>query len=183
MKDENKRRIRSLTLSAMFLALGIVLPFLTMQVQEIGSMLLPMHLPVMLCGLICGWKCGGVVGFVLPLLRSLLFGMPPMYPKAVAMAFELMVYGIVVGLVYTVLGRKRLWQVYAALLASMLAGRAVWGGVTAVLLGASGSALTLQMFFAEAFLSAIPGIVLQLVLIPAVMAVIRKINKGDRYLV
>lgn len=181
MKDENKLRVRRLTLSAMLLALGMVLPFLTMQMQEIGNMLLPMHLPVLLCGLICGWKYGGVVGFVLPICRSLLFGMPVTYPNAVAMAFELAAYGIVVGLVYAALGRKKLWQVYVALLSAMLAGRAVWGAVYAVLLGVADKAFTLEAFIAAAFLNAIPGIILQLVLIPVVMAVLKKINKGDRY--
>lgn len=177
MKDEHKGRVRRLTLSAMLLALGIVLPFFTMQLEEIGNMLLPMHLPVMLCGLICGWKYGGVVGFILPLLRSLLFGRPVMYPNAAAMALELMTYGIVVGLVYTALGRGRLWQVYAALVSAMLAGRAVWGCVYAALLGASGSAFTLSAFLAGAFLNAIPGIVLQLVLIPAIIAILKKSEK------
>ena len=41
--------IYRLVLAALFLAVGIVLPFLTMQVKEIGNMLLPMHLPVFLC--------------------------------------------------------------------------------------------------------------------------------------
>ena len=66
--------VKNLTLSAMFLAIGLVLPFLTGQIPEIGSLLLPMHIPVFLCGLICGWQYGAVVGFILPLLRNLLFG-------------------------------------------------------------------------------------------------------------
>jgi len=67
-----------LTLAALFVALGLVLPFLTGQIPEIGSMLLPMHLPALLCGFVCGWPCGLAVGFVMPLLRSLIFGMPPL---------------------------------------------------------------------------------------------------------
>ena len=75
-----KRDIRKLTYSAVFLALALVLPFLTGQIPQIGSMLSPMHLPVMLCGFVCGGPWGLVVGFVAPLLRSLLFGMPPAVP-------------------------------------------------------------------------------------------------------
>ena len=63
-----EKATRRLTLSAMFLALGLVLPFLTGQVPQIGNMLLPMHLPVFLCGLLCGWQYGAAVGFALPLL-------------------------------------------------------------------------------------------------------------------
>ena len=75
-KNNLNPRVQNLALSAMFMAIGLVLPFLTGQIPQIGSMLLPMHLPVLLCGLICGWQYGGLVGFVLPLLRYLLFGMP-----------------------------------------------------------------------------------------------------------
>lgn len=168
------KQLKTLTLSAMFLALGLVLPFFTGQIPQIGSMLLPMHLPVFLCGLICGWQYGAVVGFIVPLLRSVLFGMPPLFPTATSMAFELMTYGLVVGLLYS---RSR-WQciraLYRCLLLAMLAGRAVWGVVQAVLLGLTGSALTLQVFMASAFLNAIPGIIIQLILIPAVMVALNR---------
>ena len=163
------KTIRNLTLSAMFMAIGLVLPFLTGQIPQIGSMLLPMHIPVFLCGLICGWKYGLAVGFILPLLRSFLFTMPPMFPTAVAMAFELAVYGLTAGFLYE---RSR-WQciiaLYRSLIAAMIAGRLVWGAVQVLLLGISGSAFTWQMFITGAFLNAIPGICLQLILMPAVM--------------
>lgn len=87
------KEIKNITLSAMFLGLAIVLPFLTGQIQVVGKMLLPMHLPVLLCGLICGWQYGAVIGFITPIMRSLIFGMPPLYPTALAMAFELAAYG------------------------------------------------------------------------------------------
>lgn len=168
------KQLKTLTLSAMFLALGLVLPFFTGQIPQIGSMLLPMHLPVFLCSLICGWQYGAAVGFIVPLLRSVLFGMPPLFPTATSMAFELMTYGLVVGLLYS---RSR-WQciraLYRCLLLAMLAGRAVWGVVQAVLLGLTGSALTLQVFMASAFLNAIPGIIIQLILIPAVMVALNR---------
>ena len=92
-------KINTLTLAALFLALGLVLPFLTGQIPEIGGMLLPMHIPVLICGFVCGWKYGLVVGFITPLLRMMLFGMPPL-ATAVGMAFELATYGAVTGIVY-----------------------------------------------------------------------------------
>ena len=104
-----KINVNKLGLSAMFMALGLVLPFFTGQIQNIGNMLLPMHIPVFLCGLICGWKYGAVVGFILPLMRSVLFGMPVMFPNAVAMAFELMTYGLVVGLIYVGFKKKNIF--------------------------------------------------------------------------
>jgi thiamine transporter ThiT len=81
----------------MFVALGLILPFFTGQIPKVGSMMLPMHIPVLLCGLICGWKYGLMAGAVLPLLRSALFGMPPLFPTAAAMAFELAAYGFLSG--------------------------------------------------------------------------------------
>lgn len=95
------KNLKNLTLAALFLALGLVLPFFTGQIPQIGSMLLPMHIPVFLCGLICGWQYGAAVGFIVPLMRSVLFGMPPLFPTATAMAFELLTYGLVVGLLYS----------------------------------------------------------------------------------
>ena len=162
-------KTKQLVISALLLAAGLVLPFLTGSIPNFGRMLLPMHLPVLLCGFVCGWKWGLLVGFVTPLLRSVLFGMPPMVPTALAMAFELAAYGAVAGFLYN----RSKWQciiaLYRSLIIAMLAGRLVWGCVQALLLGLSGSAFTLAAFFAGAFTNAVPGIILQLVFIPAVM--------------
>ncbi len=168
------KQLKTMTLSAMFLALGLVLPFFTGQIPQIGSMLLPMHIPVFLCGLICGWQYGAAVGFIVPLLRSVLFGMPPLFPTALSMAFELMTYGLVVGLLYSISRWQCIRALYRCLLLAMLAGRVVWGVVQAVLLGLSGNALTMQVFMASAFLNAIPGIVVQLILIPVVMVALNR---------
>ncbi len=161
-----------MTVSAMFIAIGIILPFFTGQIQTIGEMMLPMHIPVMLCGLLCGWQYGAVVGAMLPILRSLLFGMPVIYPNALAMAVELTVYGMVVGLIYGAFRRQGIWAVYAALIPAMLVGRAAWGGMQVLLLGFGEGGFTTEMFMVGAFTKAIPGILLQLVLIPSVMTLL-----------
>ena len=169
-----KQTTKNTALSAMFLAVGMVLPFFTGQIPQIGKMLLPMHIPVLLCGLICGWQYGAVVGFVLPLFRSALLGMPPLFPTAAAMAFEMAAYGFVAGFLYN---RSR-WQciisLYRSLLAAMLAGRLVWGIVQMIFLGITGSAFTFEMFLAGALLNAIPGILVQLLLIPAIMVALNR---------
>lgn len=164
-----KKTVKNLTLAAMFLAIGMVLPFLTGQIPQIGNMLLPMHIPVILCGLICGWQYGAAVGFVLPLLRSAIFGMPLFFPTATAMAFELMTYGLVVGLLYEISRWQCVIALYRCLIIAMIAGRAVWGIVQFIQVGVFGDGFTLQAFMAGAFLNAIPGIILQLILIPAIM--------------
>lgn len=167
-------RIKNLTLSAMFVALGLILPFLTGQIPQFGNMLLPMHIPVFLCGLICGWKYGASVGLILPLMRYMLFGMPPIFPVGIAMAFELLTYGLVAGLLYS---RSR-WQcviaLYRSMIAAMLAGRVVWAVVEMLLLGIGSEGFTWQMFITGAFLNAVPGIILQLVLIPAIMVALSR---------
>lgn len=150
------------------MAIGMALPFFTMQIPQIGSMLLPMHIPVLVCGLICGWQCGGIVGFILPLFRYAVFGMPPM-PSCISMAFELAAYGIIAGFLYEHSRWKCIVSLYRALITAMLGGRIVWGMVQILLVGMTGEAFTWKMFMAGAFINAIPGIILQLVLIPALM--------------
>lgn len=170
---ENKK-IEQLVLAAMFLALGMVLPFFTGQIPQIGKMLLPMHIPVLLCGLICGWKYGMAVGFVLPLLRSAVFTMPPMFPTAVGMAAELMTYGGVIGFLYAHSKWQCIVSLYRCLLVAMVSGRIVWGLVQMFLLGIWADGFTFQAFLAGALLNAIPGIIVQLILIPAVMLALHK---------
>lgn len=170
---ENKK-IEQLVLAAMFLALGMVLPFFTGQIPQIGKMLLPMHIPVLLCGLICGWKYGMAVGFVLPLLRSVVFTVPPMFPTAVGMAAELMTYGGVIGVLYAHSKWQCIVSLYRCLLVAMVSGRIVWGLVQMFLLGIWADGFTFQAFLAGALLNAIPGIIVQLILIPAVMLALHK---------
>ncbi|MCR2048835.1 ECF transporter S component [Acetatifactor muris] len=174
MNEKKNGSVFNLTLAAMFLATGLLLPFLTGQIPQFGNMLLPMHIPVLLCGLICGWQYGLAVGAVLPILRYFLFGMPVPFPTGIAMAFELATYGLVVGLLYS---RSR-WQcviaLYRSMIAAMVSGRVVWGIVQIVLLGISGGGFTWKMFMAGAFLNAIPGIILQLTLIPVIMVALNR---------
>ncbi len=161
-------QIRKLTYAALYLAIALVLPFVTGQIPEIGSMLSPMHIPVLLCGFMCGWPWGLAVGFIAPLLRSVLFGMPALIPSAVAMAFELAVYGAMSGLLYAILPRKP-WITYAVLVISMIAGRIVWGIARVILAGMTGSSFTWALFISGAVTNAIPGIILHLVLIPVLV--------------
>ena len=181
MKDntsENKAskisKTQTLVLAALFLALGLVLPSLTGAIKEIGDSLLPMHLVVMLCGAICGWKYGLLVGAVLPFLRSLLFSMPPLYPNAVWMATELATYGLVIGIMYAYLKGNSKWRIFICLVCSMIAGRIVWGISKAVLLGVAGKPFGIEAFIIGGFVDAIPGIILQLILVPTIVILIDK---------
>ena len=159
------KKNRRLAYSALFLALALVLPFLTGQIPTIGKALSPMHIPVMLCGFLCGPLWGAAVGAVAPLLRSVLFGMPAMFPGGVAMTFELTTYGILSGWLYRLLPRKP-WSIYVSLLVAMVCGRLVWGAARFALAGLSGSEFPFSAFLTGAVTGAVPGIILHIVLIP-----------------
>lgn len=171
MKTDTKK----LVLSGVFLALGLVLPFLTMQIPSIGNMLLPMHIPVLLCGFVCGAPYGCLVGFFTPLVRSMLFGMPKLFPMAAGMAFELAAYGLFAGLFYKLLRKNQeMLRMYASLILAMLGGRMVWAVAAKLFYTMAGMNFTVQIFVASAFLNAVPGIIIQLVLIPAVVYALKK---------
>ena len=157
----------------LFLAIGFVLPFFTGQIPEIGAMLCPMHLPVLLCGFLCGAPWGLAVGLIAPLLRSLTLGMPLLFPNAVCMALELATYGAVAGVMQALLPRKKP-MIYASLLTAMLAGRLVWGAAMFFCLGLDGTRFSFSAFAAGAFTNAIPGMILQIVLIPFLVMILKK---------
>jgi len=175
--------VRKMVLSALLLAIGMVLPFFTGQVPAVGAMLLPMHIPVLICGYVCGWKYGLLVGVITPLFRSALFGMPPMMPKAVGMAFELATYGLICGVLYPRFRRFRngtrknggvFGSIYLTLILAMIGGRVVWGVVSIFLYGIQGNSFSWQMFIGGALLNAVPGILLQLAIVPVTVMILEK---------
>ncbi len=178
MNTKTRSRTHQLVLAALFLALAFVLPMITGHVPQIGNMLCPMHFPVLLAGFVLGGPWGLALGFIAPLLRSVLFGMPPMYPIAISMAFELATYGLVSGLVWHRV-KHTLPMMYAALVSSMVAGRLVWGAVRFVLAGLSGTAFPFSAFLSGALLTAVPGIIAQLILIPLILSALQKAKWMD----
>ena len=170
--NEN-RSVKKLILAALFLALALVLPFLTGQIPQIGAMLCPMHIPALLCGFCCGWPWGLAVGLTAPVLRSLLLGMPPMFPVAVSMSLELAAYGTVSALVYRRLPRRK-GSVYVALFVAMVAGRLVWGGAQFLFAGLDPTAFGLAAFWSGAVATAVPGILVQIAVVPVLVLVMEK---------
>ena len=164
---------KKITYASFFLALALVLPFVTGQIPQIGSMLCPMHLPVLLCGYICGAPYGLLIGFLAPILRSLTLSMPPMFPTAFCMAFELATYGFFSGTFIQCLP-KRKYSIYISLILSMILGRVVWGIIMFMCMGLDTSKFGFQVFLAGAFTNAIPGILLQSILIPILIILIKK---------
>ena len=172
-----KNKIQRMVFSAMFLAIALVLPLLTAQIPELGNALCPMHLPIFLCAFICGPLYGTGIGFIAPLLRFLIFGMPPIVPKGISMAVELAVYGLVTGLVYMKLSDKKI-NIYISLIIGMIAGRLAWALARIVLYGLGKSEFGWLFFITESVLNAIPGIVLQLILVPIIVMLVRKLYRN-----
>ena len=171
MTQQSSKQTYRLVYTSMFLVLGLVLPFLTGQIPQVGSMLCPMHIPVLLCGFFCGWPYGLAVGFIVPIFRSLTFGMPPLFPTAVCMAFELAAYGAVSGWMHKIMPRKKSY-IYGSLLTAMIIGRVVWGGAMFLCMGIDGGGFTFSAFLAGAIFNAVPGIILQIVLIPILVMIL-----------
>ena len=166
--------LKNMILAALFLAMGLVLPFFTGQIPAIGNMLLPMHLPVFLCAFICGWPLGALVGFILPLLRYVLFSMPIFMPTGLAMAFELASYGLIGGYLYSHDKYQCVIALYKSMIIAMVGGRIIWGMVQTILLSTQGNTFTLMAWISAGFINAIPGIILQLILIPSIMVALNK---------
>lgn len=175
---KTNRETVKITFSAIFLALAFVLPFLTGQIPEVGSMLCPMHIPVLLCGFICGWKYGLIVGFIAPLLRSLTLGMPPLFPTALCMSFELATYGVVSGLLFVILPKNKIY-IYVSLIISMLVGRIVWGIAMISCMGFDINKFGLLSFWTGGFVNAFPGIIVQIILIPIIIMGYQKLTKEE----
>ena len=161
---------KKLVLSGLFVALGVILPVLCHGIPNAGSVLLPMHIPVLLCGFICGWQYGAICGLIVPLLSSVITGMPPIFPTAPAMMCELCAYGALTGLLYRKQGRN----VYLSLIGAMLGGRLVSGLANALFMGVAGKPYGLAAFLTGAFATALPGIALQLIVIPLLVLALQR---------
>ncbi len=165
--------LRRLIYGAALLAMAQLLPFVTGQIPEIGKMLCPMHLPVILCGILCGIPYGAAVGLVAPLLRSLLFGVPVMN-TALGMAAELLVLGVLAGLFVRILPKK-LPCLYLSLVCAIAGGRLALAAAKFVINGIAGTSFSFFAYLAANVTNALPGIVLQLVAIPPLVLLLRRL--------
>ena len=168
---------RRLTSSAVCLSLCMLLPFITGQNPMLGSALGLMHIPVLLCGFVSGPVQAAVVGLVAPIMRSAIFGMPPMMPMAFSMSYEMAAYGFISGALYKALPKKAV-NIYVSLIIAMLLGRVVFGIAMAAVTGATSSLAVFfagaQAFTVSAFVDAVPGLILHVVLIPLLVMALRK---------
>lgn len=173
---QKKTSLYRMIVIAVLLALGMVLPFLTGQIPTIGQAISPLHIPAFIAGLTCGWGWGMALGFVLPILRSIVFGMPPLVAVGIPMAFELAAYAGVCGVLYPRLRQrmKRLPAMLVALIIAMVAGRIVGGAAKAIVMGITGSGFTFSMFISSYFVTTAVGALIHLILVPAVVLALEK---------
>lgn len=171
------KNIEQIVLTGLFLAIGIILPPLFHSVG-MGEIISPMHFPVLLCGLLLGWKYGIICGFLTPLLAGLMWGVPQQ-PMATIMAFELAIYGLITGLLYKKLKlfKNSIINLYFALIIAMVAGRAVFGLINGLLFLLDISKLGFIAFLTGIFVTGLPGIILQILIIPAIIVTIENRNK------
>ncbi len=163
---------KRLVFTGLCIALGVVLPIAFHSIPNAGSIFLPMHIPVLLCGLACGWQYGLACGVITPLLSSLLTGMPPA-AFLPAMVCELAVYGLLTGIMSKVIKTKSIYAgLYVQLITAMLAGRAVYGLLNALIFRAG--EYTFSVWLSAVFVTSLPGIAIQLVLIPLLVIALRK---------
>ena len=164
MTNKNSMRIRKTVITALCVALCIVLPMAFHMVKNAGTIFLPMHIPVLLCGLICGWQYGLVCGLLGPLLSSLLTQMPPMAILPSMMA-ELAVYGAVTGLMMYAFKYKTTYL-------SLISGRVVSGILKALIFSAGN--YSFSVWVTASFVTCLPGLAIQLVIIPTLVKVLAK---------
>ena len=168
---KNKSSVKNMTLTAVCIALCVVLPIAFHSIPDAGSVFLPMHIPVLICGMICGWPYGLICGFVGPLVSSVLTGMPPIAILP-AMMLECGTYGMVSGIVLKLVHTRSTYgDLYIALVTAMLAGR-VMSGIAKALIFMPGISMT--AWITASFITALPGILIQLVFLPSVVLTLMK---------
>jgi thiamine transporter ThiT len=169
------KSIKNLSASAICLALCLYLPLLTAQNPELGQVFALMHIPVLLCGFVAGPSHAAAVGLIAPLLRFMTFGTPPIMPMGVAMCFELAAYGVTAGVLFMLLPKKIL-NIYISLIAAMIVGRAVFGiaFMQTFAMHTNGGQYTWEAFISGAFVTALPGIAIHIVVIPAIVIALKK---------
>ncbi|MDL2224834.1 DUF1893 domain-containing protein [Eubacteriales bacterium OttesenSCG-928-M02] len=170
-----KTEVTRLTTAGLLIALGLILPYVSSHAFGVpGTVLLPMHIPVLLAGLLCGPKYGFLCGLIIPALSSVLTGMPATYPMLPIMLLELVTYGTVSGLLYhhTKLGSIR-FGVYPSMLGAMVLGRVSYGIMFSILLSLNTGPFR-ALSVTAAITTGIPGILIQLVLIPILVEVLAR---------
>lgn len=169
--------VKKLVISALFLSLCYVLPFVSGGIPVVGNMLCLMHIPVMLAGYILGWPYALAIGLIAPITRSFFFGTPILYPNAICMALELASYGVFADLFNKLFNKIKLnknLSLILSLVIAMIIGRIIWGASKWLLLSFTNNPFTFELFIVGAILNAWPGMIIQIILVPLLVKAVKK---------
>ncbi len=165
-------KTKQIVLAALFIAIGVALPQAFHAIPNAGSIFLPMHIPVLIAGFALGPLFGALCGVLTPILSHLLFGMPPAMMLA-QMVCELACYGLLTGLLNRAFkAGSNIGKIYVVLILSMIGGRIIYGLLNYFIFKAG--AYSLQMWLSSAFITALSGIAIQLLLIPVLVSRLKK---------
>lgn len=164
---------KELVLSGLLLASGLILPMMFHMVSLTGPIALPMHIPVLIGGFLLSPYLALTLGALTPVISGLLTGMPVMFPMAVIMAVELGIYGLTA----SIATRKFKLSVVPSLIISMITGRIAAGFTVAALVQLFGIKMNPIMFVKGAVITGLPGIIIQLIFIPALIYAIKSYMK------
>lgn len=171
-KNMKKISTRDLIMSGLFVAIGILLPMVFHSFNMLGKIFLPMHIPVLLAGFFLSPPVALAIGMIVPLMSSVLTGMPLLFPMAIIMMFELGSYGFLVACM-----KEKVRSTYVVLASAMLIGRVIAGLVVFVLSTWFGVKLNAMLFIKGSVMTGLPGIVLQLLMVPIIVKGIRRVLK------
>jgi hypothetical protein len=170
----NMNITKKYVITAMCITLCTVLPLTLHAVPGAANTLLPMHIPVFLCGLITGWYFGLLAGLFGPLLSSFTTGMPTM-AYAPVMMVELAAYGALAGIiVHFARMENKYVNLYAAIIPAMIIGRVIAGVARAFLFMPVVETTIIAWWVSSYFITSFPGIIIQLILLPAVIFSLEK---------
>ena len=173
-----KQTTKQMIITALCIAMGLILPMAFHSIPNAGKIFLPMHIPVLICGLACGWQYGLICGILTPFLSSILTGMPPI-AYLPSMLCELAVYGLVSGiLIHLIHTKKQYLDLYISLIIAMIAGRITMGMLNALIFQAGN--YKFNLWITGAFVTALPGIIIQLLIIPTIIFALKKSNLIER---
>lgn len=168
------KKTLKLVISATCVAIGILLPMAFHTIPNAGRIFLPMHIPILLVGFVCGFQYGLICGIITPLLSFALTGMPQS-ALLVGMVFELAMYGFVSGFIFKIIKTKyKIFNIYISLICAMLLGRVTSGIINGLVLGIS--TYTFNFWLTISFITAFPGIIIQLLLLPSAIRTLQHLK-------
>lgn len=164
-----QNKIKDLVAAGLLVAAGILMPMAFHTYKLGGPVFLPMHIPVLLGGFMLSKNLAALVGLLTPFLNFVITSMPSP-PFVFAMMAELATYG----LVSSILFHERKWGIYPALFGAMLSGRlasivANWLIITGIL----GMPFNFAKVMTSLFITGLPGIIIQVILIPLIVKLIQ----------